>query len=332
MTCVFKVKTLRIAACVFALVLTPVPTLAQSSGGAQRFFTIGTGAITGVYYNVGEAICLLVNRQRNRNGLRCSVEATPATIHNLKALRKKDFGIALAQSDAEFAAFNGREEFAPSGPDRELRSIAQLHIEQMTVVVKRDAGINSFDDLRGKRISIGSGSSGTRYSAEKVMQALEMPKGQFASVSTLKADEQGDALCKGRIDAYMYIVGHPALNITDAAANCGIKILPIGGNKIDSLIRNNTYYFPATIPGGIYPGNPAPVETYGSRALLMTTATTSDAVVYEITKAIFDNLAEFKRMHPALADLDLAQMVPKVAAAPLHPGALRYYREKGLLQ
>ncbi len=333
MSCLFLVRLLLAGVCLPLAAFAQPPAAAGKAAapGPMQFFTIGTGAITGVYYSVGESICKLVNRERSRHGLRCSVETTPATIHNLKALRKKDLSIALVQSDAEFAAQNGQEEFRAAGPDRELRAIALLHMELMTLVVQRGSGISTFEELRGKRVSIGSGNSGTRYSVEKVMQALEMRKDQFAKISTLKADEHSDALCKGRIDAFVFTVGHPTRNIVEAAAACPIDILPVNGSKVATLLAANPYYAAAVIPGGVYAGNPAPVETYGSRALLLTSASTSDAVVYETTRAIFENLQEFKSMHPALGDLEKARMVPRGAASPVHPAALRYYRENGLM-
>ncbi|MBL8519234.1 MAG: TAXI family TRAP transporter solute-binding subunit, partial [Betaproteobacteria bacterium] len=267
--------------------------IAQPGRPQPQFLTVATGGITGVYYTAGEALCAALDRGRARHGLRCSVEATPAAIHNLIALRKGDVQFAFAQADTEFAAVRGIEEFRASTPDKQLRAVAALHVEWMTIAVRRGSATR-IDDLAGKRISLGAEQSGARYSASMLLRTMGKRLQDFGAVVPLKSDELSDALCRGRIDAFLHMVGHPARMIEETSANCPVVLLPVEGTRIDTLVRNHAYYLPGTIPGGMYRGNPSPVETYGARAVLLTRAQVPDRIVYEITRALFEDLAAFR--------------------------------------
>lgn len=312
------------------LLLTALFTL-PVAGAEQRFITIGTGGVTGVYYSVGGAICQLVNKNRRVHGLRCSVEATAASVHNLQAVRKGDLDLGLAQSGMHHAAFNGIDVFKGERPYRNLRSLFSLHYEVVTVVARKDANIKQFEDFKGKRFNIGVIGAGTRVGAEKLIEGMSMKESDFARLTELKPDEMVDALCKKQIEGYFYMVGHPAQNIADATGKCAGSIVPLSGPKIDKLLRDYPYYVRAAVPGGMYPGNPDPVPTYAVRGTLVALAETDANVVYQIVKAVFDNFDEFVSLHPALAGLDPKTMIRDGLTAPLHDGAVRYYKERGWL-
>jgi len=302
-----------------------------ATAAEQRFITIGTGGVTGVYYSVGGAICQLVNKQRRVHGLRCSVEATPASVFNLQSVNKGDLDLGLAQSGMQHAAYNGIDVFRGEAPYRNLRSLFSLHYEVVTVVARKDTGVRKFEDFRGKRFNTGVVGAGTRVGAEKLIEAMGLAPSNFAKLTELKPDAMVDALCQKQIDGYFYMVGHPAQNITEATTKCRSLIVPLAGPKIDDLLRDYPYYVRATVPGGMYPGNPQPVPTYAVRGTLVALASTDAEVVYQIIKSVFDNFDEFVSLHPALAGLDPKTMIKDGLTAPLHEGATRYYKERGWL-
>ena len=316
-------------ACAMGLALLAGPNLASAQ---QQFITIGTGGVTGVYYAVGGAICRLVNKDRKEHGFRCSVESTGGSAYNVNAIREGELDFGMAQSDVQYNALKGEGAFAENGPFPELRAVFSVHPEPFTVLARADANVSTFEDLKGKRVNVGNPGSGTRASMEQLLGALGWTLDDFSLASELKADEHGPALCDDKIDAFFYGVGHPSANIQDPTTTCGAKLVPITGPTVDKLVADNPYYAKATIPGGLYNANPDPTETYGVLATLVTSADTSEEAVYQVVRAVFENFDEFKSLHPAFANLDPAQAVKAGISAPLHPGAERYYREKGWIQ
>ena len=304
----------------------PLPAAAAD----QRFVTIGTGGITGVYYAVGGAICRLVNKDRAKNGIRCSVESTGGSVYNVNTIKAGELDFGMAQSDVQYQAYHGAGSFKQ--PDKELRSVFSVHPEPFTVVARKEANIKQFTDFRGKRFNVGNPGSGTRSAMEELLKALGMKMSDFSLASELKADEHGPALCDNKIDGFFYGVGHPSANIQDPTTTCAAKLVSLSGPAVDKLVRDHPYYAYATIPGGLYANNPDPVRTYGVLATLVTSSKVPADIVYTITKATFDNLDEFKKLHPAFAHLDAAKMVKDGLSAPLHEGAVRYFRERGLMK
>jgi uncharacterized protein len=307
------------------LLAAPLPAAAQ-----QKFVTIGTGGITGVYYAVGGAICRLVNKDRAKTGFRCSVESTGGSVYNVNAIKGGELDFGMTQSDVQFQAANGSGPFKEA--DKDLRAVFSVHPEPFTVVARKEANIKEFKDFKGKRFNVGNPGSGTRSALEELLVAEGMKLTDFSLASELKADEHGPALCDNKIDGFFYGVGHPSANIQDPTTTCGAKLVPLTGPAIDALVKKHAYYAYATIPGGMYSGNPQPTKTYGVLATMVTSSKVPADVVYTITKAVFDNLDEFKKLHPAFANLSAASMVKDGLSAPLHEGAARYFKEKGLLK
>ncbi len=313
-----------LAAAAFALALPATPALAQ-----QKFITIGTGGVTGVYYAAGGAICRLMNMERSRHGIRCSVESTGGSVFNINTIRSGDLDFGVAQSDWQFHAMNGSKVFEKDGKFADLRAVFSLHPEPFTVLARKEANIAKLDDLKGKRVNIGNPGSGTRASMEELMGALGWTTRDFALAAELKADEHGPALCDNKIDAFFYGVGHPSANIQDPITTCGARLVPLQSPAIDKLVAGAPYYAKVNIPGGLYAGHPNPTPTYGVMATFVTSAKVSDDVVYELVKAVFDKLEDFKKLHPAFGALDPKEMIRNGISAPLHPGAVKYYKEKG---
>jgi hypothetical protein len=297
----------------------------------QKFVTIGTGGVTGVYYAVGGAVCRLLNKDRKAHGIRCSVESTGGSAFNVNTIKAGELDFGMAQSDVQFQAAKGQGPFKDNA-FADLRSVYSVHPEPFTVLARKEANITKFEDLKGKRFNVGNPGSGTRASLEQLIAAMGWKLSDFSLAAELKADEHGPALCDNKIDAFFYGVGHPSANIQDPTTTCGAKLVPITGVVVDKLVADNPYFAKATIPGGMYSNNPNPTQTYGVLATLVTSAKVPDETVYQLVKATFDNFDEFKKLHPAFANLDPAKMVSDGNSAPLHPGAAKYYKEKGWLK
>jgi len=305
--------------------LAGTPAVAQ-----QKFITVGTGGVTGVYYAVGGSICRLVNKDRAKNNLRCSVESTGGSGYNVNTIKAGELDFGMAQSDVQYQSYKGTGAFKEAFP--EMRAVFSVHPEPFTLVARKEAGIGSFTDLKGKRVNVGNPGSGTRSAMDELLVAMSMKTSDFSLASELKADEHGQALCDNKIDAFFYGVGHPSANIQDPTTACGAKLVPIAGPAVDALVKKYPYYAYATIPGGMYSGNPQPTKTYGVLATMVTSSKVPADLVYIVTKSVFDNFDEFKKLHPAFAHLDPKAMIADGLSAPLHEGAARYYREKGWIK
>lgn len=298
---------------------------------ADQFITIGTGGVTGVYYPTGGAICRLVNRGRRGHGIRCSVESTGGSIYNLNALRKGEMDLAVAQSDWQYHAYKGTKFFEKQGAMTNLNSVFSIHNEAFTIVARADADVNTLDDLKGKRVNIGNSGSGMRATMDIIMEAKGWAKTDFKVAAELKAAEQPQALCDNKIDVMIYAAGHPNGAVQEVATSCPTKLINVVGPEIDKLVRENPFYAYATIPGGMYAGTPEDIKTFGVKATFVTTSEADEEVIYRVVKAVFDNFENFKTLHPVFAHLDPKKMMTEGNVAPLHKGAERYFREKGLL-
>lgn len=297
-----------------------------------NLITIGTGAVTGVYYPAGGAICRLVNRGHKEHGIRCSAESTGGSIYNLHALREGELDFAIVQSDWQYNAYRGEGTFAGEPAFDNLRAVFSLHSEMFTVAVAKNSGIKRFADLKGKRVNVGDPESGMREIMESLMERYHWTARSFSAAEQLKPVEAARALCDGKLDAIVFTAGHPNGLIQEVTNNCGARLIPVEGAQVDALLAEHPYYSRTAIPGGMYQGNPQNTSTFGVKATLVTTAQASDESVYRLTKAVFDNFDSFKTLHFVFATLNKERMVSTGVIAPMHPGALRYYQEVGLLK
>ncbi|EEX10874.1 trap transporter solute receptor, taxi family [Ruegeria lacuscaerulensis ITI-1157] len=299
---------------------------------AEEFITIGTGGVTGVYYPTGGAICRLVNKGRKEHGVRCSVESTGGSVYNINTIREGELEFGVAQSDWQYHAYNGTSKFEDAGPFEKLRAVFSVHPEPFTVVARADSGIKNFEDLKGKRVNIGNPGSGQRGTMEVLMEALGWTADDFELAAELKAAEQSAALCDNQIDAMVYTVGHPSGSIQEATTACDSVLVNVTGPVVDKLVEENSFYRKATIPGGMYRGTDEDVQTFGVGATFVTSADVSEDAVYAVVSSVFENFEDFKKLHPAFANLKPEEMIKDGLSAPLHPGAEKYYREKGWIQ
>ena len=295
---------------------------------AEEFITIGTGGVTGVYYPTGGAICRLVNKDRKDHGIRCSVESTGGSVYNVNTIKAGELEFGVAQSDVQDNAYKGIGKFA-DGKFEGLRSVFSIHPEPFTLVVRKGTGITKFEDLKGKKVNVGNAGSGQRDTMEVVMNAFGIKMEDFALATELKGSEMAQALCDGNIDAMIYTIGHPAAAITEAATTCDVELVSVTGEPVDKLVADNAYYRTAVIPGGTYKGTDSDTTTFGVGATLVSSADVPEDVVYTLVKAVFENFDDFKKLHPAFANLKEAEMIKDGLSAPLHAGAEKYYKERG---
>jgi TRAP transporter TAXI family solute receptor len=292
---------------------------------------VGTGVVTGLYYPAGGAICRMLNQGRDVHGLRCAVEATAGSVANINALRGGELDLAIVQSDWQNFAFTGSGSFKSVGAFDDLRALFSIHSEAFNILVRRDAKLRQFDDLRGKRVNIGPQGTGQRAMFEDAMAAFELAPKDFAQLSDMRAGEQIKALCERKIDAAVIVLAHPNGAIQEAAATCDLALVEVAGPGLDRLIERHPYYAPVVLPGGLYDRLPQEARTFGLKATLVAPEQLGDEVVYQIVRALFDNFEEFRGLHPAFAALDPRAMAREGNSAPLHAGAERYFREKGWL-
>ena len=304
-----------------AIGLTSLFLWTSPSAKADVALTIGTASPAGVYHLAGRAICRVVD-------IPCNAESSDGSSANLRALRQGEVEVALAQSDIHFYAVNGSEAFQEAGPDTGLRSLFSLHSEPFTLVVRRDSGIEGIDDLVQRSVNIGNPGSGQRGTMLRLMDARGWSRSSFRVVNDLPADQQSMELCHGNIDAMVYTVGHPNPSVAQAIRLCNAALIDVEGDTIDRLVEAYPFFSRTWIAGGLYgPDQPA-VRTFGVRATLVASADADPDTIYRLVAGVFDNFQRFKAYHPAFGMLTPEAMIRDGLTAPLHEGALRYYREQ----
>ncbi len=301
----------------------------------RRFIAIGTGGPTGVYFATGNAICRLVHKEAaegrkegRQHGIRCSAPSTGGSTYNIGQIAEGELDFGVAQSDWQYHAYNG------SAPDRVnpfpgLRGVFSVHPEPFQIIVAKDSGIETFEDLKGKRVNIGNPGSGQRGTMEVLMNAYGMTTDDFAIATELTSTEQSSALCDGNIDAFGYTVGVPNAGVAVATDGCDARIISLNTEIEKQLVADNPYYAFATIPAGTYKTTTEDVTTFGVMATFVTSESQDEQTVYEVTRAVMENIEDFRQLHPAFANLQPENMIKDGMSAPLHPGAMRYYKEQG---
>jgi len=308
---------------------------------SAEFFTIGTGGPTGVYFQTGNAICKMLHKSAiakehgRKKGIdkayRCTAPSTGGSNYNIGQIAAGEFQFGVAQSDWQYHAVNGSSKWEGKQYS-DLRAVFSVHNEPFQIWARKKAKVKDFAGLKGKVVNIGNPGSGQRGTMEVLMDAMGVDNGYFKSTTELTSSEQVKALCDGKIDAFGYSVGFPN-GAMENAASCGAKALPINlkGSEVQGLIDGAAYYASAVIPAGTYTGQKKDVTTFGVKATVVTSADVSDELVYLVVKAVMENFDDFKKQHPAFSSLKKEDMIAAGLSAPLHPGAIKYYKEAGLM-
>lgn len=291
----------------------------------QAFLTVGTGSQTGVYYQVGQSVCRFVNR--DYEDLRCNAPSTGGSVANINGMLGGEYDMGVVQSDVQYKAAAGEAPFTSANSD--LKALFSLYPEPFTILARADADIATFDDLFGKRVNIGNPGSGQRNTMETVLAAKGKSVDDFGVKLELQAGEMAGALSDNKVDAIAYTVGHPNGAIQEATTTADARLIDVDGEAIEKLIADNSYYAQVTIPGGMYRGNDEDTTTFGVLATFVAGPEMSDDVAYKVVSAVFENFDRFKRLHPAFTNLNPENMIQDGLSMDLHPGAVKYYKEKG---
>ena len=316
-----------VATSLLASCLTPI-TIAERAP-----VTIATADPSAIYYPAGNAICRMLNLATSDDSAkRRQAIVSDGAVANVEKIRSGEATFGLTQSDLAYGAFRGEGPFAAIGPDRELRTVIALHRESFTVIARAESGIHDFEDLRGKRIGIGKSGAGYTFTRDVVLRFYGWTISDFDRALELGPTEQNETLCHNQVDAIIFEAAHPDGLTQEATSGCQARLVRVAGLPIDRLLAAHLYYIASVIPGGMYDGNPVDTRTFGTQTVLMASARQPDDLVYAVVKAVIENFADFRPLHPALRLLEKKDMVPSEAVMPIHPGALRFYREAGFLQ
>ena len=308
---------------------------------SAEFFTIGTGGPTGVYFQTGNAICKMLHKQAisadhgrkkgTAKAYRCTAPSTGGSNYNIGQIKDGEFQFGVAQSDWQFHAVNGSSKWEGKQFSN-LRAVFSVHNEPFQIWASKKSKIKDFKGLKGKTVNIGNPGSGQRGTMEELMKAMGVDSGYFKTTTELTSSEQVKALCDGKIDAFGYSVGFPN-GAMEQAATCAAKASPINltGAPVQGLISGADYYAQAVIPKGTYSNQKKDATTFGVKATVVTSADVSEEMVYLVAKAVMENFDDFKAQHPAFSFLEKKDMIKDGLSAPLHPGAIKYYKEAGLM-
>jgi len=305
--------------------------MAVSVALAPTPVTLATGTPGAIYHPVGNAICRMFNLASEHQATPCVAVSSDGSVANIRRIESGESTFGLSQTDVAYAAFHGEGPFAAAGPDPKLRMLIALYPEAFTVVARADAGIRDFQDLRDKRVGIGTSGAGYTFTRDVILGFYGWTISDPERVLELGPAEQNQALCSNKVDAIIFEAGHPNGLTQEATTGCRARLVRVAGPEINRLLATHPYYIASVIPGGMYAGNPDDVPTIGTQAVLVTSSNQPDELAYGVVKAVFENFADFRRLHPALASLDVKHMVPSEGVIPIHPGALNYYREVGLV-
>jgi uncharacterized protein len=305
--------------------------MAVSDNLAPNPVNLATGIPGGVYHPVGNAICRMFNLEDEHQVTPCVAVSSDGSVANIRRVENGDSAFGLSQTDVAYAAFHGEGPFVAGGPDPKLRMVIALYPEAFTVVARADTGIRDFRDLRGKRVGIGTSGVGYDFTRDVILGFYGSTTFAPERVLEFAPAEQNQALCSNKVDAIIFEAGHPNGLTQEATAVCRARLVRVAGQPIDRLLATHPYYIASIIPGGMYVGNPGDVPTIGTRAVLVSSSDQPDKLVYGIAKAVFDNFTVFRQLHPALSTLEARELVPSASVMPIHPGALGYYREVGLI-
>jgi hypothetical protein len=303
-----------------------------SAWSKPKVFKIATGEYMGRYLPTGGAIAEIVNNKQEEFGFRCIAKPTSGSVYNINAIMAGDMEFGIVQSDSQYQAFNGLDEWKDKGPQKDLRTMFSLYTESVTLLASVDSGIKTIQDLKGKRVYIGEIDSGSRQNAMDALNAAGIDwKTDIKVIKRGKKYDVQSMLMRGELDAFFYTVGHPTTAIKFATVGAK-KTLFISIDNIEKLLSKHPYYVKSLIPVSLYPqiANDEDVKTFGVKATFVTSAKIPDNVVYAITKEVFENLGSLKYSDPSLNMLTKERMIKDGLTAPLHPGALQYYKEAGL--
>ncbi len=320
----FVLRAISVFLCACAL-LAGSPAQAQQ----QRTITIGVVESNAASQTLAKAICALINSGSPEHGILCSTPVHADAIENLEALKTGQQTMAIVMSDLQSFAYEGRERF-DGQPFEDMRSVFSAQPQAFTLLARKAAGIATLDDLKNRHVNVGNSGSPQRLLMNAVLSAKGWSLSDFASTLELKAEDQVAALCDGKTDAVVFASIHPDPLVQQAFDTCDIKMVPAAGEDIIRLIDNSSHFTEVVIPAGTYKSLGKEVVTFGLRSTLVASKNTDQTLVYDVVKIIFQNFDKLRKLDASFNTLDELEMTRSGLTAPLHPGALRYFREEDL--
>ena len=302
----------------------------RAAGEPPVSLAITTGGVTGIYYQIGAAICRLLRDHPPARPIDCQTEGSAGSVNNVLAVAGGRMPLGLAQSDTLYDAVTGTGGFAGRSPDTQVRALFSPVAETFLVLTTAANWVPKIADLRGQRINIGAPASGTEVTFRRIMKARGWSAADFGSLSGIRASLQAQALCSGRVDAVAFVAANPVPVIQDAAFTCAARFVPLDQQFAREMIERHPYYVEAEVPGGLYRNNPEPTPTIGVRGIVIASVATPADAVYTITRSVFEHLPELRTLHLAFAGVSAKEMLDQCVFVSVHPGAARYYREAGL--
>lgn len=291
---------------------------------------LGTGSVQGVYFPIGGVICRLLNRHKNAHKIRCSLESTGGSIYNLKEIGEGNFDLVFAQSDWQFHAYNGTSTFEKQGANKNLRAVFALEADPVALIVRTESDVKAFDDLADRRVSFGYTRSLQHRIIDDLLEAKGWNNDNFKEVRPMSDVKQVAQLCSGQIESIALLTSSLEDNLRGITDDCQIRLIPIVGPEVTAVINAKPYYRAAQTLKSMYGGD-EDVMSFGLGATFVASESTSPKAIYHVVKEIVENFRDFKSLHPSLAGLKKKELSHAGISIPLHPGAIRYYKEARLL-
>ncbi len=290
---------------------------------AQNFVSIATGGTAGTYYPIGGAIAKAVT---DNSKIKATAESANASVANVNMVNKGEIEIAFTQNDVAYWAFHGQSMFPQ--PLKDLRAVAALYPEHVQLIATKSSNINTVADLKGKRVGIGAPGSGTEADVRAIFGIAGLSYGDM-KVDFLDFGATTERFKNDQIDAGFVVSGFPTASIMDLASSKEVTLVNFDKEFLAKLTAAHPYFVASVIPAGTYKGLDRDANTPAVMAILVTNANLSEQLVYEFTKAMFDGIETIQGSHAKAKDITLAGALEGLTV-PLHPGAAKYYKEKGL--
>jgi len=311
------------------IAIASVLVLSTAAWAAPKFISIATGGTGGAYFPIGAGLADIINKKLT--GYNASAEVTAASKVNCIMVNDGKSDIALVLGDTLSYGYKGEKLGGFSKPLTNLRVIANIYANTIQIVARKDSGVTKLADLKGKKVSVGAPGSGTEINARQIFAAAGMSYADFGRTDYLSFSESADQMKNRAIDVTLMSSGLPNPGIMDIATSQDITLVPIAGELLKVLDKETPFFVPAVIPKGTYKGQDHDVSSVGIPNFLIVRGDLDENTVYEITKAMFENLDRLVQAHAAAKGIKL-ENAAKGLPVPLHPGAAKYYREKGLMK
>jgi len=298
-----------------------ITSLSSFAAGAE-VINVGTGNVNALAYPIMSSICDTYNKHSVRKGIRCVVTSTSGSEDNLEGIFSGKYNAGVIKADMSYNAYNGIGIFVRN-PYRKLRSIFGLHNEYLTILARDDSGIKSLNDFKGRRVYIGNKGSGSRIMVDKLFSKAGWKNEDFQEIHEEPTDRIHDLLCGDKVDAAIYLIGHPNKIFAKTLADCKVKMISFSRKEVESYVDSFRQVYPAVIKKGTYPNQKFDIHTFASQLLLTTSEDFDEELIYNFVQIVSENYKEIQEKNPQLKAMELFSK--EVNAIPLHKGAARFY-------